>query len=527
MSETGSGRRSRAQIYSALARNTSLNAVGSAIVLVAELAQFVLLIRLLESAAYGMLIVALALVGQFAFLDLGLGRGLERFLPEFRSQGRDADVPRALAFSLLFHLVMGALVGAAILGFAVLGGGTVLAPDDGAGMRSLLIVAGCTAPVLWSLRTGAAALVGLDRLGWESLVQALLATTRCALLAFGARQEWALSTLLAGALALEAGAGILRLVLVARLWQGPLLAIDSGLRAIASELFGYSAWIGLHRLVITASNGFDRLIVSALLGPAAVPVYWIAMRLVRVLPGLIGSIAKRAVMPIASELHAGGGDTALHALVLRGTRGYTAFMLAIVVCLVVYAEPILRLLGGDKVAAMAWAAQVSLLMQAFVIARGILNQAAVIKTETARDSAFVGMSVAAVHLVLLAWAADRGELGLAIVSWSVAHLLFAPWWISRMARHVSLPVARFYGAALRGAGPLLALLALHAPLLPLLSTLSIALQGLALGASLLAAVAVAWWGGLDRPSRHALLVRLRWSRHPSGGLDVADPSERR
>ena len=170
---------------------------------------------------------------------------------------------------------------------------------------------------------------------------------------------------------------------------------------------------------------------------------------------------------------------------------------------------------------MAWAAQVSLLMQAFVIARGILNQAAVIKTETARDSAFVGMGVAAVHLVLLAWAADRGELGLAIVSWSVAHLLFAPWWISRMARHVSLPVARFYGAALRQAVPLLVLLALHAPLLPLLSTLSIALQGLALGASLLAAVAVAWWGGLDRPSRHALLVRLRGSRHPSGGLDLA------
>ena len=115
------------------------------------------------------------------------------------------------------------------------------------------------------------------------------------------------------------------------------------------------------------------------------------MRLIRVVPGMIGAIGKRAIMPIAAELHGQGGDAGLEALVLRGTRVYSAFIGAVVALLVVYATPILEVLGGEVVVVWAWTAQLSLLVMLPVLTRGVLLQTSIIKTETARDSAIIGV----------------------------------------------------------------------------------------------------------------------------------------
>ena len=297
------------------------------------------------------------------------------------------------------------------------------------------------------------------------------------------------------------------------------MVLDARVRPVGRELFDYSLWVGIQRFVISVSNGFDRLVVSAFLGPAAVPVYWICMRVIRIVPGTIGTIGKRAVMPIAAELQSTGGDASVHDLVRRGTRVYVAAIFVVIALLVVYAEPVLAALGGATVAALAWACQASLLLQAPVISRGVLMQASIIKTETARDSAFVGVVLAVLHVVLLALAADAGALGAAILSWSVAHVLLAPWWIHRMAHHIGLPVGEFYGAALRGGWPGALLVLLHVPFIGQLASAPVAVTIIAAGVSALVALGAAWFLGIDAASRRALLARaLR-----SGDAASADP----
>jgi O-antigen/teichoic acid export membrane protein len=508
------GKRSTAEAYSALARNTAAHGLASGVAVASEILVFAVLVRLLDAADYGMFIIAAGLAGQFAFLDLGFARALERFLPGFLADGRAGDVPRALTFVLGLHVLVGLLVAALVAGFVLLGGSALLAPDDAPAMARLLWLAALFALPIWTLRCLESALVGLDRMPAQALVHGTTSVGRGVYLAAGALAGLSVETLLIGALAADVIGGCVRLRIVARAVPGTLLVFDAGTRAIGRELFGYSAWLGLQRFVITVSNGFDRMVVSALLGPAVVPVYWICMRVIRIVPGMIGSIGKRAVMPIAAELDGAGREASVPDLVRRGTRVYSAFMAAIVAVLVVHAGPALTLLGGEAVAVWAWACQASLLLMMPVVTRGVLMQASLVRTETARDSALIGMLFAGLHVAILTAGASAGLLGAAILSWSVAHALLAPWWIHRLALHIGLRARSFYGAALRGAWPGALIVLLCAPFIGHLDDASVVVTIIAVGVTTTGAFGAAWFLGLDAPTRRTLLARILGSGDP-------------
>lgn len=476
-----------------------------------EVAVFAVLVRALDAAAYGMFIVAAGIAGQFTFLDLGLARALERFLPAFRTDGRSADVPRALTFVLGLHLSVGALVALGLLVFSAFGGGHLLAADDGETMADLLLIAAAFSLPLWTLRCLESALVGMGRMPASSVVLGTSSLIRGGLLLGGASSGFSIDVLLVCALGVEVAAGAVRLILLRQVLPGPLLVIDRDTVSVGRKMFGYSVWVGVQQFVIVVSNGLDRVLMSALFGPAFVPVYWIVMRLIRVVPGMIGAIGKRAIMPIAAELHGQGGDAGLEALVLRGTRVYSAFIGAVVALLVVYATPILEVLGGEVVVVWAWTAQLSLLVMLPVLTRGVLLQTSIIKTETARDSAIIGVLCALLHVTFLVLAAHFDSLGAAILSWSVAHALLSPWWVYRMAVNIGLRAARFYRAAVAGAWPAVLIVLLHVPLIDRLAVASPP-QTIIMGVmSAAVTTAVVGWLGLDGDARRALLARMRRS----------------
>ena len=112
--------RSRHEILESLLRNTASNAVASGCSIALEILTFAVLVRLLAPADYGMYIMAAGLAGHFSIVELGVGRSIERFLPEFVVQGRRDDVPRAVAFAMACHGALGAFAALSVL-FTVAG----------------------------------------------------------------------------------------------------------------------------------------------------------------------------------------------------------------------------------------------------------------------------------------------------------------------------------------------------------------------------------------------------------------------
>ena len=140
-----------------------------------------------------------------------------------------------------------------------------------------------------------------------------------------------------------------------------------------------------------------------------------------------------------------------------------------------------------------------------------LLQTSIIKTETARDSAIIGVLCALLHVTFLVLAAHFDSLGAAILSWSVAHALLSPWWVYRMAVNIGLRAARFYRAAVAGAWPAVLIVLLHVPLIDRLAVASPP-QTIIMGVmSAAVTTAVVGWLGLDGDARRALLARMRRS----------------
>lgn len=511
--------RSRHEILESLLRNTASNAVASGCSIALEILTFAVLVRLLAPADYGMYIMAAGLAGHFAIVELGVGRSIERFLPEFVVQGRRDDVPRAVAFAMACHGALGAFAALSIAAAAAAGAGGWLVGDAPERMTSLLFVAALFALPSWSLRALGSVLVALDAMPREALVVAAAAFLRALWLIAGAALGVDVVGLLVGSGVVELLAGLLRFAFARRVFGALLLRVDDRFLPVGRELFGYSLWVGVQRAALAISNGLDRLLVGALLGPASVPVYWLCMRIVRLAPGALGAIAKRAVLPIASELRASGGTSAYRALVLRGTRAYTAFIWALVAVLFLHAAPLLALLGGEDTTGYAWVVQTSLAVMALVIARGVLLQAGLAHTAVARDAAAIAVVLSVLHVGLLLAAGRVGGVAAAILAWSAAHALVAPFWAQRVAERIELPVRRYWLEVLRGGWPAVVVVLVLTPVAAGADAHPLQLGGSVLAASLVA-LAAAVFAGLDGDLRGQLFARMAALRPPRRASSV-------
>lgn len=335
-------------IGAVLARGASLfllvNVAGTAV----SFGLHVLLARRLGVEPYGTYVYVHSwMLLLLVLCRAGMGTASLRYVAAFCAQ---QDWPSLRGFLRTGHVVVAtaSVVVATATALSVLGLGERL-PDA---LRGTFLVACLTLPVYAFLQLWSHVLRGFKRVLASQLPASLFQPALLAVLvllavqlrsdALDAAQAMGL-TLASGAAAAAIAWRSLRHSIPAQVRTAPARSEARAWLAVAAPLLVYNALLVLHERT-------DVVLVGSLLGSAETGVYAAASRVANVIAfGLTAMNAWAA--PLIADLHARGDREGLQRLVRLAARGIFAFTLPVAVAVVLFAEPVLGVFGGEFVRA--------------------------------------------------------------------------------------------------------------------------------------------------------------------------------
>jgi O-antigen/teichoic acid export membrane protein len=470
------------------------NALGRGLPLLLALALTPVLVGQLGIERWGVFTLALALVGVFGILDLGVGPALTRALSERMGTGTRQD-EEALVGSAIAVLLGLSLVGAAAAWWLVvplvervLNVPPALQAETIAAMRVLVAAAPLVVvnAALWGVLAAhqkfrAANLVTmpvavfyylgpvLALMVWNSLVAAMLALVLCRL-----------------------ANTISYAVLVRPLVPG--LRLSAIRLAPALPLLRLGGWMTFSSALTQALNYADRFLVGALLTLSAVAFYATPLDLVLRFWILPVAVAQALMPALASSFRTLPGETA--ALLRRGTLLIGTIVLPAALLLVVAAHPALRLWLGmefaDGGAGVLRILGVGILFNCIAFAPGSLLEAIgrpdlIARFALAQAVVFVPLSAA-----LLLWLGIEG----AAIAWAVRAAVDC---VGRL-----LLVRRFYPPARDAVQVLLPPLAAGGIGLAAAAAMPNTTAAIGIGVATIVACSVFAWRGLPDADRAAM-----------------------
>ena len=432
-------RRSLRSLSTLLARNTASNGVFFLLQQVVSLCGYIVLIRLLPLEEYGLLMLVGVILGQFAIFDAGLSTGLEKFLPEYRAAGDFQRIARGIGVTIIFFLIVGTLCATFLFIVAATNAGWVIGVDDGIQTRNVFVTAGVIALIHWPLQSLKSACRGFNLHHSLNKIQFLVqATSVCATVLAVVAQiplYWVVIFLYLPSL----GGAIAEWHLLGEHAGGERVKFDSQSLTVFQEMFGYSVWVFLIKISSELTNRFDRMLVSALLGVSALPIYYGVMRVMK-FPVQINSVLKRAVLPVASEVNKTHNAASFSELGYRGLRIFNAVYAQATFFVIIFAYPITSALGGSRLAEYAWAVQLGGVLLLPVAGRAFYNEMLIGSGEFIRQQALWSVVMAVVYMVILMVGIRYVEIAGALVAHPIAHLIMMVWWLHLIARRTNLGI---------------------------------------------------------------------------------------
>lgn len=334
-----------------LAGNTLWNVLGQVLPLVVGVFAVPVVVRHLGDARFGVLGLVWAALGYFTVLDLGLGRGTTRFVAQALAAGEVAVASRVATLSVLLHTALGVVGGVVVAGLTpLLVPVLVRAPEPlvrearaafhlvAVSLPFVLLGAGLRAVLEAAARFDVANLIRIPFSSLTFLVPALAAA-----LGGGLRDIVAL-LLAVRVLACAVTLAAIPLSVPGMRWS------PRGTGVPLAELVRYSGWVGAANLLNPFLHHFDRFLLGALWGVAAVAYYTAPFEVVTrllILPGATALTLFPAFSTLSAERDARRGA----ALLKRSGFMLSVLLLLPTIVLIGFGEPLLRLWLGPTYAA--------------------------------------------------------------------------------------------------------------------------------------------------------------------------------
>ena len=290
----------------ALARNTLYNLLGQVIPLLVGLVAIPIATRYLGAARFGLLAIIWAVLGSAVALDLGLGRATTKYVAEYLSLGKHAELRRVAGLTVASQTALG------------LTGGVVLALASGWLTRFLSIPAGLHHEAHLALLALAASvpfvvlsaslrgiLEGAQRFDLGNLVRAPLAVVGFAVPAVAAPLGVTLGTIVLLLLAARIAACWALAVAIRR----SLPEFRWEFRpswAVLRPLLAFGGWVSVSNAIAPLLSYLERFLLASLAGVAAVAYYAAPFEAVTRLQIMPASLAG-ALFPLVSASGAQSG----------------------------------------------------------------------------------------------------------------------------------------------------------------------------------------------------------------------------
>lgn len=288
----------------ALARNTIYNLLGQALPLLVGIVAIPVATHYLGAARFGLLALIWAILGYAVALDFGLGRATTKFVAEYLSQGKHAELRRVAGLTVASQTGLGVLAGIAL----ALASGW-LAPVLGvpAGIvreaRGALIALGASVPFVALSASLRGVLEGAQRFDISNLVRGPLAMAGFAVPAVAAPLGASLATIVLVLLAFRLAAcwvlaAAIRRSLPEFRWE------FRPSWTVLRPLLAYGGWVSVSNAISPLLSYLERFMLASLAGVAAVAYYAAPFEAVTRLLIVPASLAA-ALFPLVSATDAG------------------------------------------------------------------------------------------------------------------------------------------------------------------------------------------------------------------------------
>lgn len=279
-----------------IARNAVYNLAGQVLVAIIAIISVPHIVRGLGPESYGLLSIAIVILGSMLLLELGLGRATTKFVA---AANAGEDVGAVVWASLRLQLFFGALAGVALavltpwLTTRVLKIDPALIPDAQRMFRLLAAVI----PIVLITSTFRGALEGAQRFGITNAVKVLINGATYAVPAAAVVTNMRVSTIVLLLVITRTAAAIIYFLACVRVLPG---VGRVRLRGVPEGLLAFAGWVAVSNLLIPLLSQIDRYMIGAVVSVETVTFYAIPFEILNglwIVPGAITA----AIFPVFSR----------------------------------------------------------------------------------------------------------------------------------------------------------------------------------------------------------------------------------
>ncbi len=427
-----------------LINNTLWNLVGRAAQLGVGLFLTPYLLTHLGQERFGLWALANLLIGYLSLADMGIQSSLVRHIAHSQPDERPLEFSRIISTSFFFYLGASVLsaplslwAGPALLRVFQLGGNETVPASLADEAQFVITFVMATLFLSLALAVFSSIPTGLQRMDRANQLVVLTSVGNLIAALVAIEGGWGVRGLVVGMILVKLLVAVVTYAVSLRLFDRMQVSTRHVHWSVWKELFEFGWKIQVARLCELLTFGFDRLLLSAVGGIAALGRYQPAVQVstqVRMLPHFL----VMAALPYASDLSGRADRRALNELYIRGTL-YLTFASFAVLGFVAASAPLLTRLwlgpGYDDVALWIRIFSLAYLTTNPLSLGGLISQAIGRPGIQAR-SALLGTLCTVVFSTTGYWLA--GITGLAVGS-ALAAVVAGAWFFQRLNRVMEIP----------------------------------------------------------------------------------------
>lgn len=328
--------------------NTAVNSGGKLLSFALQIFIITYLIKVLGKDAYGVVVLALALVANTNILEAGFGLSVTKYVAEYKAKGDWQRLLQTINTNLVISTVLG-LVMCLVLTLInevflekIFTIPAELVSDTKNMLRALILLSFAE---FWSVSLIRVA-EGLQKYALARSMELIKWLFRAVFVFIAVYAGYGLAGIGIAYLA----AGILNLVIVyiKIIMQDPDLRLSPSLcsRESFGELFGFSIWILVAKVFAFLSYKIDVIILGIFLPPANLTYYNVAFKIFEILRyGL--SLISSTLVPVTSELNAATDRKRIAMLFEKATKYSVLAIAPMLVLFYFYMDLIIQLWFGE------------------------------------------------------------------------------------------------------------------------------------------------------------------------------------
>lgn len=433
-----------------LGKNTASNFIFFFVSKGLSLFNYAILIRLLGLDSYGLLLFTASVLGQLNFMSGGLGTALEKFIPEYRAKGKFKKLNNSFTVTLLLFIGIGFLLSLLLLVVAYTDLITFFDISNIEKGKTLLILAAIFAPISWAGNCLKSTLRGYNDHHYlnkiETTTYSLSVFVSIVLAYFNFDLVWIF-------LSQRMSVVINTFLFVKKISKDYKITFKiKGIKILLNtlkEIFSYSVWVFLIEISSFIVNTFDKIIVSGALGVKALPIYMGIIKMIQILAS-VNSKLNSAVIPIASELFQKESIQKFNEAALRGVRAVNAISSPISVLMIVFAFPILKIIGKDILTDYIVIFQIGTIIYMIGGSKSFLQKMIIGSGITIKEIGVIGITTSILYLGLIHYSISLFYINGAILTLPVIHLVILPLWFYLVAIPAKIKIDNFFKSVFKG-----------------------------------------------------------------------------